>query len=237
MAEAARELGCALKCWIAAGIVGFLVMIFNMIGGTPALGAIFVGVIAGALVGLTLSWLVCAPAERTRTAPATEPVDPLDIASPDGMGPASVPSQPKKAAEAVAKADAGLEAEKENTEKEEKAVARTFESFDTEPAPKAAGAAEGGKPEALDAPRAGGADDLKKIKGVGPKLEALLHDLGIYHFDQVANWGADEVAWMDENLKGFRGRVTRDDWVAQARTLAGGGDTAFSKKVDKGGVY
>jgi len=99
------------------------------------------------------------------------------------------------------------------------------------------GADEGSKPATLSAPRGGGADDLKKIKGVGPKLEQLLHSLGFYHFDQIAGWSADEVAWVDANLKGFKGRVSRDNWVAQARTLAQGGETEFSKKVDKGGIY
>lgn len=96
---------------------------------------------------------------------------------------------------------------------------------------------EGSRPEALSAPRAGGADDLKKIKGVGPKMETMLHELGFYHFDQIAGWSADEVAWVDANLKGFRGRVSRDNWVEQATLLAKGGETEFSKKVDKGGVY
>ncbi|WP_172299902.1 NADH-quinone oxidoreductase subunit E [Pseudoruegeria sp. HB172150] len=90
---------------------------------------------------------------------------------------------------------------------------------------------EGTKPEALDAPRDGKADDLKKIKGVGPKLEKLLHSLGFYHYDQVANWTAAEVAWVDENLEGFKGRVSRDDWVSQARILAEGGETEFSKRA------
>ena len=48
---------------------------------------------------------------------------------------------------------------------------------------------------------------------------------------------ADEVAWVDQNLEGFKGRVTRDEWVAQAKLLAEGGETEFSKRVDKGGVY
>lgn len=78
----------------------------------------------------------------------------------------------------------------------------------------------GQKPATLEAPRAGGADDLKRIKGVGPKLEDLLHGMGYYHFDQIAQWGAAEVAWVDQNLKGFKGRVSRDNWVAQAKTLA-----------------
>ena len=93
------------------------------------------------------------------------------------------------------------------------------------------------RPAALDGPRDGGADDLKKIKGVGPKLEKLLNSMGFYHFDQVAAWTSDEVAWVDDNLEGFKGRVTRDEWVEQARLLATGGETAFSKKVDEGDVY
>ncbi|SDX19964.1 NADH-quinone oxidoreductase subunit E [Roseicitreum antarcticum] len=78
------------------------------------------------------------------------------------------------------------------------------------------------RPETLSAPRDGGADDLKQIKGVGPKLEELLHSLGFYHFDQIANWSDAEIAWVDDNMEGFRGRVTRDDWVAQAKALAAG---------------
>jgi len=96
---------------------------------------------------------------------------------------------------------------------------------------------EGTRPEALSAPRGDGADDLKKIKGVGPKLEVLLNDLGFYHFDQIAKWNDAEVAWVDQNLKGFKGRVSRDKWVSQAKTLSAGGETDFSKKVDDGDVY
>ncbi|MEM6636499.1 MAG: NADH:ubiquinone oxidoreductase [Pseudomonadota bacterium] len=108
------------------------------------------------------------------------------------------------------------------------------ETAPPEPAPAPAAP---GKPQTLSAPKDGGADDLKKIKGVGPKLEKLLHSMGFYHYDQIAAWSADEVAWVDENLEGFKGRVTRDGWVDQAKTLATGAETAFSKKVDEGGVY
>ncbi|OZB16805.1 MAG: NADH-quinone oxidoreductase subunit E [Rhodobacterales bacterium 34-62-10] len=97
-------------------------------------------------------------------------------------------------------------------------------------------AAEGSKPAALDAPRETGADDLKLIKGVGPKLEAMLHRMGFFHFDQIAKWSAAEVAWVDANLEGFKGRVTRDDWVAQASVLADGGKTEFSNHAKKGEV-
>lgn len=96
---------------------------------------------------------------------------------------------------------------------------------------------EGRQPEGLTQAREGGADDLKQIKGVGPALEALCNDLGIYHFDQIANWGADELAWIDQNLKGFKGRASRDNWIDQAKTLAAGGSTEFSDRVKKGDVY
>ena len=108
----------------------------------------------------------------------------------------------------------------------------------SKPAPAAtATQEEGTKPAALEAARDGKADDLKLIKGVGPKLEGVLNDLGYFHFDQIAAWSADDVAWADQNLVGFKGRVSRDDWVPQAKTLAAGGTTEFSKKVKKGGVY
>lgn len=96
---------------------------------------------------------------------------------------------------------------------------------------------EGARPAALSAPREGGPDDLKKIRGVGPKLEELLHSLGYFHFDQIAGWSEAEIAWIDSNLEGFNGRATRDEWVAQARLLASGGETEFSQRVDKGEVY
>lgn len=95
----------------------------------------------------------------------------------------------------------------------------------------------GSKPQGLTAARDGKADDLKQIKGIGPKLEKLCNSLGFYHFDQIANWTADEIAWVDENLEGFKGRVTRDTWVEQAKTLAAGGSTDFSTRVGKGEVY
>ena len=91
----------------------------------------------------------------------------------------------------------------------------------------------GKKPETLTAPRESGADNLKLIKGVGPKLEALCNQLGFYHFDQVARWTDEEVAWVDENLEGFKGRVSRDEWVSQARILAEGGETEFSQRAKK----
>jgi predicted flap endonuclease-1-like 5' DNA nuclease len=84
----------------------------------------------------------------------------------------------------------------------------------------AASSGTGTKPKGLTAARGGKADDLQQISGVGPKLEKLLHSLGYYHFDQIAAWSKSEVAWVDDNLEGFKGRVTRDSWQAQAKKLA-----------------
>ena len=71
------------------------------------------------------------------------------------------------------------------------------------------------------------ADDLKKIEGIGPVLEKLCNEMGVFHFDQIAAWGPAEVAWMNGNLKGFKGRVGRDKWVAQARLIGEIGMDAF----------
>ena len=103
--------------------------------------------------------------------------------------------------------------------------------------PKAAAPATGEKPELLTEPRAGGADDLKLIKGVGPKLETVLNDIGIYHYAQIASWSDAQVAWADENLVGFKGRVSRDDWVTQAKALESGEVTEFSQRAKKDGIY
>jgi predicted flap endonuclease-1-like 5' DNA nuclease len=123
-------------------------------------------------------------------------------------------------------------------------VAPVAAPSEPEPAPAPAPAAsepapvgDATRPAAMDAPRDGKADDLKQIKGIGPKLEKLCNSMGFWHFDQIANWTPEEVAWVDDNLEGFKGRVTRDNWIDQAKTLASGGETEFSKRVEGGDVY
>ena len=115
------------------------------------------------------------------------------------------------------------------TEQEAEAASKSKPRSKRDPAGEPVDAAEaetdtpatpGQKPAQLDGPREGEADDLKKIKGVGPKLEQMLNGMGFYHFDQIAQWGPEEVAWVDQNLEGFKGRVSRDNWVEQAARLA-----------------
>lgn len=87
-------------------------------------------------------------------------------------------------------------------------------------APAEAAESEGTKPaNLLTEARGGKPDDLKKISGVGPKLEGLLHENGVFHFDQIAAWGPSEIAYMDDKLS-FKGRIERDGWIDQAKQFA-----------------
>ncbi|WP_243612347.1 NADH-quinone oxidoreductase subunit E [Shimia aestuarii] len=144
--------------------------------------------------------------------------------SPGKAQPPKAPETPKPAAKQA-----------EEAKKASKAPAKKAAKPAAKPAA-AVAEVEEKAPETLGAARDGGADDLKKIKGVGPKLEETLNALGFYHYDQIAKWTEAEIAWVDNRLK-FKGRIERDGWIDQARTLAEGGETAFSKKVDKGNVY
>jgi len=76
------------------------------------------------------------------------------------------------------------------------------------------------KPEFLDKPQ-GEQDDLKKISGIGAKLEEKLNQLGIYHYHQIAAFSHENIVWVDDHLS-FKGRIERDNWVVQAKTLAKG---------------
>ncbi|MEP3687529.1 MAG: endonuclease, partial [Sulfitobacter dubius] len=106
----------------------------------------------------------------------------------------------------------------------EEVVEAPAEPSEAEPAPVPAtdSRSTDGKPALLDAPRAGGADDLKRIGGIGPKLEQTMNELGIYHFDQIAALQGDEIDWVDSRLR-FKGRIQRDDWIGQAKALANDG--------------
>ncbi|MFS4437762.1 50S ribosomal protein L21 [Paracoccaceae bacterium GXU_MW_L88] len=80
-------------------------------------------------------------------------------------------------------------------------------------------AAAGTKPGNLLSKPEGDKDDLKKISGVGPKLEELLNENGVFHFWQIAAWKKAEIEYMDDQLS-FSGRIERDDWIKQAKDLA-----------------
>ena len=85
-------------------------------------------------------------------------------------------------------------------------------------APKAEAKSEAPK-KAAKAETGAAGDDLKQLSGVGPALEKKLHEAGVTTFAQIAAWGADDIAEMDEKLS-FKGRIEREGWVDQAKKLA-----------------
>ena len=76
-------------------------------------------------------------------------------------------------------------------------------------------------------------DKLTLIKGVGPKLGDMLNAVGVYHFTQIAGWDSDQIAEVDSQLGSFKGRITRDRWVDQARLLADRNVAAFEREFGK----
>ena len=100
--------------------------------------------------------------------------------------------------------------------------------FAAEPAPAVPPPAPAAAP--VIAPAAGQPDNLALLKGVGPKLVALLASLGVTRFDQIAAWTDADIAAIDAHLGNFAGRITRDNWVDQAAYLARGDKAGFEAK-------
>ena len=101
-----------------------------------------------------------------------------------------------------------------------KPAAKKAEAAPKAEAPKAA-KPKAEKPKAVPKAAASGADDLKKLSGVGPALEKKLHENGVTSFAQIAAWTPEDVADMDDKLS-FKGRIERDGWIEQAAKLAAG---------------
>ncbi|MBL0966209.1 MAG: hypothetical protein IBJ05_05160, partial [Blastomonas sp.] len=102
---------------------------------------------------------------------------------------------------------------------------------DSQIAAQAAEAQASGKPRIAAA--VGDPDDLRKIKGIGPKLNTLLGELGVARYDQIAAWTAADVAEIDPYLGTFKGRIDRDNWIEQAGFLARGDIAGFEAKFGK----
>lgn len=73
------------------------------------------------------------------------------------------------------------------------------------------------RPAALAKPK-GEMDDLKKVRGIGPKIEQTLHNLGIFHYYQIAGLSRENILWLNHHLH-FPGRIEREQWVEQTREL------------------
>ena len=75
----------------------------------------------------------------------------------------------------------------------------------------------------------GAADDLLRIKGIGPKLNGVLNGLGVTRFDQIAAWTAGDVDKVDDHLESFKGRIGQEEWIPQAKLLATGQDVEWER--------
>ncbi|MBV1695517.1 MAG: hypothetical protein KGP27_13740, partial [Hyphomicrobiales bacterium] len=104
--------------------------------------------------------------------------------------------------------------------------------LDAATAAAAASAAAAGSAKVL---RSSEVDDLKRIRGVGVLIEKRLNSVGITRYEQVAQWTQEDIARISQMLD-FKGRIERENWVEQARILASGGQTEFSRRVDRGEV-
>ncbi|WP_306225673.1 hypothetical protein [Bosea beijingensis] len=93
----------------------------------------------------------------------------------------------------------------------------------------------GQRPAGLLAARDEKPDDLKLIKGIGRQNEGRLHGLGIWHFEQIGGWSAENAEWVGGYLA-FPGRIEREDWVGQAKLLAAGTETEFARRAKAGEV-
>lgn len=87
--------------------------------------------------------------------------------------------------------------------------------------------------ETPSAGEAGAADELAKIKGIGPKLRTQLAAMGVTTIAQIAEWSDADIDRIDPQLGRFAGRIRRDDWVEQARLLMAGDRAAYEAKFGK----
>ena len=197
----------------------------------------FVGLGIFLLVGLILGMYWGSAAVAAQKPSVTKPAMPTTATL--GMAAPAVRATPTMAAPVMAEAApaAFMTAPMADAAPAPAKVARVAQSKAAKPvatkvaakpaAPKAAKAKKPDGPMRLSAPRKGKADDLKEIEGIGPALEKLCNSLGFYHFDQIAGWSDADVAWVDANMKTFKGRILRDKWIAQSKIILSEGLEAF----------
>ena len=161
--------------------------------------------------------IAAASASVTRGVRPIEPISPMSRANPNIV-------MPTKLSDAI-------------KEKETKAADDRPERQDTRPDTRAdMGNPRAVKPDAVRGAASGeNADDLKRIRGIGVLIEKRLNAMQIVSYDQIANWTSGDIDRVSQTLD-FKGRIERENWVEQARILSSGGNTEFSRRVDKGDV-
>ena len=229
--------GCKERCQrlaIAGGIV--LGLLFWLVIGLGLIMGILIGFVAWVILRAVLPKMLCpetqaarAPVPSPAPAPTPEPTStpepeaeaPAPAAEPEAAPAPEPVSEPQPAAAEDTNDEgndgAGIKPSKSLPGQEELASRKGTWKYEA-PAAEAQ-AAPAPAPTLAAAPA--GADDLKKLKGVGPKLEEKLHAAGVTSFAQIAAWGPEEIAAMDEKLS-FKGRIERDGWIEQAKELSGG---------------
>ena len=211
MANGSDQSNCTKRSWLiglAAGVVLWLIL---MLFGAGFFKALLIGILAFVIVSIALIFLMCMGSSASSAVPASAATRQQETAEQSAAALSDVP------AETVEPAGEASVAEPSGAESAAVSASASAQT-DVE-----------AQPGTLAEPRSGGADDLKLLKGVGPKLEQTLNDLGFYHFDQIAEWTPEHVEWVDSRLK-FKGRIKRDGWIEQAKILAAGGETEFSKR-------
>lgn len=114
-------------------------------------------------------------------------------------------------------------------------AARNQAFIDTKPSAENVAAPPEPEPAPATATAPSASDDLTRIKGLGPKIATLLGEQGVTTFAQIAAWSDADVERVDATLGRFNGRITRDQWVEQAKLLASGEATGFAQKFGQNG--
>lgn len=213
-----------------------------------AIGFHFASQMAGAMLGsfqgaLDATTKLARTLEEERKAAATKSPEPAEEVAPQVTPAEAPPVVPAPAVETPLKdVDAKAKSQKPAAPKVKTTAAKPVVAEEpvTEEKPAKTAAAPRGKakaekadvvevPAAVDQKPAKAttrkkvskADDLKRISGIGPKVEQVLNGLGVTRYAEIAAWTADDIARFDTAL-GFAGRIGRDDWVGQAKALMGG---------------
>lgn len=157
------------------------------------------------VVGLIVAWWLFVALRRTKV--DTDTSDVLD----EGKGPASrnqalIDAPPAAAAPVVPQAEAPIKMPVDASEVQSNPIAAATSTD---------------------------ADDLSRIKGVGPKLRTMLSDLGVKSFAQIAEWTETDIDRIDAQLGRFAGRIRRDSWTDQAKLLAAGDTAGYEDKFGK----
>jgi predicted flap endonuclease-1-like 5' DNA nuclease len=171
------------------------------------------------LVGLPLGGALRMTQAPTVVHAGKRPIVVLRGAQSEIREPSSAPS-PEPQNESLANAHSAMPPSVEPTLKAAAPAAEKLKESAAQMRAQSGKATPSARPGALSAPRGASADDLSKIKGLGPKSVEKLHALGVFHYDQIAGWSDDNIKWIEASI-GAAGRVKRNGWVEQARALSG----------------